>query len=81
MIPKKANIFLYLFYTVWPCILFVLSHDQYVVYVCTPLLYQNTISGLVMPYGNRDLGKHWLGNGLLPDGTKPLPKPVLTYHQ
>ena len=21
------------------------------------------------------------GNGLLPDGTKPLPKPMLTYHQ
>ena len=27
---------------------------------------------------------HWVnigsGNGLLPDGTKPLPEPVLTYH-
>ena len=22
-----------------------------------------------------------LGNGLLPDGTKPLPEPMLTYHQ
>ena len=22
-----------------------------------------------------------LSNGLLPDGTKPLPEPVLTYHQ
>ena len=21
------------------------------------------------------------GNGLLPDGTKPLPEPVLTYHE
>ena len=21
------------------------------------------------------------GNGLLPDGTKPLPEPLLTYHQ
>ena len=21
------------------------------------------------------------GNGLLPDGTKPLPEPMLTYHQ
>ena len=21
------------------------------------------------------------GNGLLPDGTKPLPEPILTYHQ
>ena len=21
------------------------------------------------------------GNGFLPDGTKPLPKPMLTYHQ
>ena len=32
--------------------------------------------GLVMPYGVGDLGQHWL-----PDGTKPLPIPMLTYHQ
>ena len=24
---------------------------------------------------------NYSGNGLLPDGTKPLPEPVLTYHQ
>ena len=33
--------------------------------------------GLVMPHGV-NIG---LGNGLLPDGTKPLPEPKLTYHQ
>ena len=27
------------------------------------------------------LVKTTLGNGLLPDGTKPLPEPMLTYHQ
>ena len=35
-------------------------------------------------YGGRDLGQHWFsnhsGNGLLPDATKSLPKPMLTYH-
>ena len=35
-------------------------------------------------YGGRDLGQHWFsnhsGNGLLPDGTKSLPEPMLTYH-
>ena len=34
-----------------------------------------------MSYGNIDLGQHWLSNGLLPDGTKPLPEPMLTCHQ
>ena len=27
------------------------------------------------------LGNTGLGNGLLPDATKPLPEPKLTYHQ
>ena len=36
--------------------------------------------GLVMSYGERDLGHHW-GNGLMPDSNKPLPEPMLTYHQ
>ena len=45
-----------------------------------------THCGLVTSYGDRDLGQHWLrchhsGNGLLSDGTKPLPKPMLTDHQ
>ena len=40
--------------------------------------------GLVMPFGDIDLGQQLnigSGNGLLPDGTKPLPEPMLTYHQ
>ena len=34
-----------------------------------------------MPYGDRYLGQlnnFGSGNGLLPDGTKPLPEPMLT---
>ena len=34
-----------------------------------------------MPYGGIDLGQHCSSNGLLPDGTKPLPEPVLINHQ
>ena len=37
--------------------------------------------GLVTSYGPIELGQHCSGNGLLPDGTKPLPEPMLTYHQ
>ena len=33
------------------------------------------------PYGAIDLGIIGSGNGLLTDGTKPLPEPMLTYHQ
>ena len=41
-----------------------------------------THCGLVTPHGDRDLGQHWiLGNGLLLDGTKPLPEPMLTHHK
>ena len=40
-----------------------------------------THCGLVMPYGELDLGQQGSGNGLVPDGTKPLPEPMLTYHQ
>ena len=40
--------------------------------------------GLMTPYGDMNLGQHWLkigsGNGLLPDRTKSLPEPMLTYH-
>ena len=32
-------------------------------------------------YGDIDLGQHWLSNGLLPGGTKPLIEPMLTYYQ
>ena len=34
-----------------------------------------------MPYGIGYLVNTGSGNGLLPDGTKPLPEPMLTYHQ
>ena len=34
---------------------------------------------LVMPYGDVELGQLW--HGLLPNCTKPLPVPMLTYHQ
>ena len=37
--------------------------------------------GLVTPYGDMNLGQIGSGNGLVPDGTKPLPEPMLTYHQ
>ena len=37
--------------------------------------------GRVTPFGGIDLGQIGSGNGLLPDGTKPLPETMLTYHQ
>ena len=42
-----------------------------------------THCGLVASYGDRSLGQHYSGsgNGLLPDGTKPLPEPMLTNDQ
>ena len=40
-----------------------------------------THCGLMTPYGGRYLGQHGSGNGLLPDGTKPLPEPMSIYHQ
>ena len=40
-----------------------------------------THCGLGAPYGDIDLGKTGSGNGLLPDGTKPLPEPMLPNHQ
>ena len=36
---------------------------------------------LVMPYGQIKWVNIGSGNGLVPDGTKPLPEPMLTYHQ
>ena len=38
--------------------------------------------GLVMPYSDRELGQVNIGsgNGLVPEATKPLPEPMLTYH-
>ena len=37
-----------------------------------------THSGLVAPYGDKIWVNIGSGNGLLPDGTKPLPEPMLT---
>ena len=38
-----------------------------------------TQCGLVTPYGDNDVGQQWLRyNGVLADGTKPLPEPMLT---
>ena len=34
----------------------------------------------MMPYGDEIWVNTGSGNGLLPDGTKPLPEPVLTYY-
>ena len=31
-----------------------------------------------MPYGDLELGQFGSGIGLVPDGTKPLPEPLLT---
>ena len=39
-----------------------------------------THCGLVVPYGDMNRGKIDWGNGLLPDGIKPLPEPMLTNH-
>ena len=39
-----------------------------------------THCGLMTSYGGIDWVNIGSGNGLLPDGTKPLPEPMLTYH-
>ena len=41
----------------------------------------STQCGLVMPYSIISLVNLGSSNGLLPDGTKPLPEPMLTNHQ
>ena len=40
-----------------------------------------THCGLLTPYVDKIWVNIGSGNGLLPDGTKPLPEPMLTYHQ
>ena len=42
-------------------------------------MYVLTHCGLVMPYGDIDWVNIGLGNGLVPSGNKPLPKPMLTW--
>ena len=44
-------------------------------------LFDLTHCGLVTTYGDIDLVNIGSGNGLMPDGTKPLPEQMLTYHQ
>ena len=39
-----------------------------------------THCGPVTPYADIDLCQLGLGNGLMPDGTKPSPEPMWTYH-
>ena len=34
-----------------------------------------------MPYGDIDLASIGSGNGSVPNGTKPLPEPMLTYQK
>ena len=54
-------------------------------YLCVSVMLSEASSwshwGLLTPYGDIDLVNTGSGNGLSPDGTKPLPEPVLTYHQ
>ena len=35
---------------------------------------------LMTQYGDIDLSQHWFSNGLFPDGTKPVPEPMLSVH-
>ena len=44
-------------------------------------MFNLTYCGLVMLYGAEIWVNIGSGNGLLPDGTKPLPEPMLTDHQ
>ena len=45
------------------------------------LVYVSTLCGLVTPYGDVDRVNIESGNGLIPDGTKPIPEPMLTSDQ
>ena len=46
-----------------------------------PFQFVLTHWGPVTPYGANIWVNIGSGNGLLLDGTKPLPEPMLTYHQ
>ena len=56
---------------------------------CEPMAYSptTTLQYILGPTGSEAnmATEIWVnigsGNGLLPDGTKPLPEPMLTYHQ
>ena len=47
----------------------------------SPNVNELTHCGLVAPYGDKKLVNIGSDNDLLPDGTKPLPEPMLTFHQ
>ena len=51
--------------------------------VCAMRLFIQALThcGLMTPYGDEIWVNIGSGNGLLPDGTKPLPEPMLTDHQ
>ena len=53
--------------------------DEHTALVAGKKIKTLTWCGLVTPNG--DIDQHWLRWCLLPDGTKPLPEPMFTYHQ
>ena len=57
-----------------------LNHYQQAHVALNWALINLTYCGLVMPYGDIDLGQHWLRQWLVAWCTKPLPKPILIYH-
>ena len=44
---------------------------------CADFFLKKCIFNDGMPYGDIDVGQHWLRYGWLPDGTKPLPEQML----
>ena len=65
------------------CIIFfswVVDFDGYMCFMIYNRRDLLTHCGLMATYGDINLGQYWLGNGLLPDSTMPLPQ-MLTYHR
>ena len=56
--------------------------DQHLMYHISSMIF---INQLIVAWRHHKATRNWVnigsGNGLLPDGTKPLPEPMLTYHQ
>ena len=61
--------------------IFITSADFNARAYAATMLITLTHCGLVVQYSEINLGRHGLSNGLLPDGTKSLPEPMLTYYQ
>ena len=65
----------------WNCILDTRAHSQ-MRFICifNPIGFKHIVA-----YWRHVSTWNWVnigsGNGLMPDGTKPLPEPMLTYHQ